>query len=85
MDCMVHGVAKSPTGLSDFHFSIPMPKIESLLPLLATQGHDSHWLDKQHVRSLVIQWLRLCALNAGGPGLIPGRGTRSHMPQLKIS
>ena len=42
MDCMVHGVAKSPTGLSDFHFSIPMPKIESLLPLLATQGHDSH-------------------------------------------
>ena len=22
--------------------------------------------------------------NAGGPGSIPGQGTRSHMPQLKI-
>ncbi|TEA34999.1 hypothetical protein DBR06_SOUSAS9710073, partial [Sousa chinensis] len=36
-------------------------------------------------------WLRLHAPNAGGPGLIPGQGTRSrmpqprvHMPQLKI-
>ena len=29
--------------------------------------------------SLVAQWLRLCAPNAGGPGLIPGPGTRSHM------
>ena len=34
--------------------------------------------------SLVVQWLRLRALNAGGPGSIPGQGTRSHMPQLKI-
>ena len=29
--------------------------------------------------SLVVQWLRLRAPNAGGPGLIPGQGTRSHM------
>ena len=29
--------------------------------------------------SLVVQWVRLCAPNAGGPGLIPGQGTRSHM------
>ena len=29
--------------------------------------------------SLVVQWLRLHAPNAGGMGLIPGRG-RSHMP-----
>ena len=34
--------------------------------------------------SLVIQWLRLRALNAGGLGLIPGWGTRAHMLQLKI-
>ena len=34
--------------------------------------------------SLVVQWLRLHALNAGGPGSIPGQGTRSLMPQLKI-
>ena len=30
--------------------------------------------------SLVVQWLRLHAPKAGGPGSIPGQGTRSHMP-----
>ena len=34
--------------------------------------------------SLVAQWLRLHAPNAGGLGSIPDRGTRSHMPQLRI-
>ena len=34
--------------------------------------------------SLGVQWLRLHTPNAGGLGLIPGQGTRSHMPQLKI-
>ncbi|TEA29464.1 hypothetical protein DBR06_SOUSAS510016, partial [Sousa chinensis] len=34
--------------------------------------------------SLVVQWLRLCAPNAGGPGSVPGQGARSHVPQLKI-
>ena len=34
--------------------------------------------------SLVAQWLRPCAPNAGEPGSIPGQGTRSHMLQLKI-
>ena len=34
--------------------------------------------------SPVVQWLRLCAPNAGGPELISGRGSRSHMPQRKI-
>ena len=29
--------------------------------------------------SLVVQWLRLCAPNAGGLGSIPGQGTRSYM------
>ena len=33
---------------------------------------------------LVVQWLRLCAPNAGGTGSIPVQGTRSHMLQLKI-
>ena len=27
--------------------------------------------------SLGVQWLRLCAPNSGGLGLIPGQGTRS--------
>ena len=34
--------------------------------------------------SLVVQWIRLCALNAANLGLIPGQGTRSHVLQLKI-
>ena len=34
---------------------------------------------------LVVQWLRLWAPDAGGPGLIPGQGTRSHMQQLRHS
>ena len=34
--------------------------------------------------SLVVQWLRLHAPNSGGLGSVPDRGTRSHMPQLKI-
>ena len=34
--------------------------------------------------SLVVQWLRLHARNAGGPGLICGQGVRSHMPQLRV-
>ena len=27
--------------------------------------------------SLVVQWVRLCTPNAGGPGSSPGRGTKS--------
>ena len=34
--------------------------------------------------SLAVQWLRLCAPNAGGLGSIPGRGTTSHMLQLRV-
>ena len=33
--------------------------------------------------SLVAQWLRLHAPNAGGQGLSPVEGTRFHMPQLR--
>ena len=34
--------------------------------------------------SIVVLWLRLQAPSAGGLGSIPGQGTGSHMPQLKI-
>ena len=33
---------------------------------------------------LVVQWLRLCIPNTGGPSSIPGRATRSHMPQYRV-
>ena len=32
----------------------------------------------------MVQWLRFQAPNAGGPGSIAGKETRSHHPQLKI-
>ena len=34
--------------------------------------------------SLVVHWLRFLASSAGGPGSIPGRGTRFHMPHLRV-
>ena len=34
--------------------------------------------------SLVVQRLRLHTPNAGCPGLIPSRETRSHVPQLRV-
>ena len=40
-------------------------------------------LDYIQGTSLVVQWLRFHAPNAGGPGLIPGQGTRPHIPQLR--
>lgn len=33
--------------------------------------------------SLLVQWLRLQAHDAGGLGSIPDQGTKSHIPQLK--
>ena len=44
------------------------------------------WLKGKWPRTfLEVQWLRLCAPNAGGPDLIPGRGARFHMLQIKRS
>ena len=34
--------------------------------------------------SLVVQWLTLHALNAGGPGSIPGQGTKSQCSHIYI-
>ena len=35
--------------------------------------------------SLVVQWLRLHALNVGAPGLVPDQRTRPHMQQLRVT
>ena len=45
------------------------------------EGHvrNSVW----HGTSVLVQWRRLHLPNAGSWDLIPGQGTRSHMPQLK--
>ena len=48
------------------------------------------YLYKAHVKKEalrdfpVVQWPRLHVPNAGGPGSIPGQGTRSHRLQLRV-
>ena len=49
------------------------------------QSLNGHFKKKVLGTSLVVQWLRLSTPNAGGLGLIPGQGTRSHMLQLRAS
>ena len=46
-------------------------------------GEDAKKTDHSGT-SLVVQWLRLRAPNAGGPGLVPGQGTEAHRLQLRI-
>ena len=50
---------------------------------LATEQHHLPIKTIQFRTSLVVQWLRLCAPNAGGLGSIPGQENRSHMLQLR--
>ena len=38
-----------------------------------------------YIQTLAVQWLKLHAPIAEGPGSIPGQGARSQMPQLKPS
>ena len=58
-----------------------------MLLLLRLWMMVSRWHSHQEMSSLglplVVQWLRLCTHNAGGPGSSPGQGNRSHMLQLK--
>ena len=53
--------------------------------MLLTSLYKTLWknLRSEEETPLVIQWLRLHALNAGGPSSIPDQGTRSLMPQLR--
>ena len=60
------GMAKT---LSQFAWSLPACKrVKTTLSKRSSLG-----------TSLVVQWLRFRAPNAGVPGLTPGQGTRSHM------
>ena len=58
--------------------------VEAILPLFPLWQHLA--ILKDHLRDFpVVQWLTLHTVNAGGPGLIPGQGTRPHMLQLRLS
>ena len=54
------------------------------IPKGLVRGQWKWWLRGHGGTPLVVQWLRLPALNAGGLHLIPGQGPRSHMPQLRV-
>ena len=56
-----------------------------LFPVCMTKGPAGllNYKQKSVRTSLVVQWLRLCAPNAGGSGSIPGQGTRSHVLQQR--
>ena len=49
---------------------------------LRPEGHQGK--NEPGGTSLVVQWLRLCTLNAQGPDSIPGQETRSYVPQLRV-
>ena len=58
-----------------------LPEIGSRSPYEYKNLQMLNPLDKWHRGT--VQWLRLHASNAGGPGLIPGQVTTSHKLQLK--
>ena len=77
---------------------LPISYVVSLLPLSVPRqrrywGKDSywerdrtrcHWSFLQGGTSQVVQWLRLCAPNAGGLSLIPAQRAGSLMLQLGV-
>ena len=50
---------------------------QTQLKRLSIHTHILQLKEQKRGDSLVVQWLRLCAPSAGGPGLIPGQGARS--------
>ena len=84
-------------GLSSLLFPLSGPLCPHLATWLLSPPSDIHStvtfsgrLPKHSLQncnaktSRVVQWLSLWAPNAAGPGSIPGQGTRSHMPQLRV-
>ena len=62
------------------------------ISLISLPGKKTQWLNIEVMKktkknpgtSLVVQWLRLFALNSGGLGSIPDQGTINRSLQLKI-
>ena len=67
----VHGVTKSQTWLSNW---------------TTINVDDIIEFENNHLGTfLVVQWLGLSTCKAGGQGSIPGQGTGSQIPQLRLS
>ena len=77
----IPGVARAPGGENGYSFQYSGLK-NSMDCIVHGVAKNQKQLSDFHF-SLVVQWIRPCALNVRGPGLIPGQGTRPHMPQLR--
>ena len=59
---------------------MPCPNLAMAPPFPPLKPASLQWILKSQMgTSLVAQWMRLCAPNAGDLGSIPGQGTGSHM------
>ena len=58
------------------------PPYDPVVPFLDTYLKETKILIQG--TSLLVQWQRFHAPSAGGPGSIPGQGTRSHILQLRV-
>ena len=70
-------------GLDPMCHTTGWPKTHTKLYCTLKMAERVGLKSSHHRTSLLVQWLRLSAPNAGGPGLIPGQGTGSHMLQLR--
>ena len=57
-------------SLKDIYIYTTEKKLEKILMVKNFLSNNNKGI------SLVVQWLRLCASNAGGESLIPGQGTK---------
>ena len=62
-----------------------LPFVTTWMNLEGTVLGERHQTENHKGTSLLVQWLKPCAPSTGGWSLIPGRGIRSHMPQLSLS
>ena len=66
------------------HMLLPVIHLEGLKPKEIKELWAKIFKKGFTEASLVVQRLGLCTPNTGGPGVIPGQGTGSHMPPLRL-
>ena len=77
--CLLSRSTDSSCGETD---DKPKKQVGCAVRMLARDGRPGGYASRKRAwqgTSLVAQWIGLRAPNAGGPGSIPGQGTRSHM------